>query len=105
MPPATEVAVHQAASRNAWSGRASAIGISITSGGTGKNELSANETAPIIQIACGFPAAAMQRSYRRRTNEGLAAWSVIETPEGVSGACLAAAHRARQPCAAPRERR
>src|SRR4051812_47563741 len=104
MPPATEVTVHQAASRNAWAGRASAIGISITSGGTGKNELSANETAPMIQIACGLPAAAMQRSYRRRTSEGLAAWVVIRTPE-VSDACSAGARRARQLYAAPRERR
>ncbi len=32
------------------------------SGGTGKNELSANDTAPMIQVACGLPAASMHQS-------------------------------------------
>ena len=39
-----------------------AIGISITSGGTGKNELSANDTIPRIQVAYGLSAAATHQS-------------------------------------------
>ena len=39
------------AKNHARSGRASDIGISMMSGGTGKNELSANETAPKIHAA------------------------------------------------------
>src|ERR1039458_5334256 len=80
MPPVTEASVHQAASRNARSGRASDIGTSITSGGIGKKELSANATAVNIQIACGLPAAPMHQSYKRRSKErGLAASTVIGT--------------------------
>jgi hypothetical protein len=44
------------------SGRASDIGINITSGGTGKNELSANATAPISQSAYGLCAESMHQS-------------------------------------------
>ena len=51
MPPATEAIVHQSAKVNARAGRASDIGISITSGGMGKNELSANATAIKIHSA------------------------------------------------------
>src|SRR5665811_910485 len=51
MPPVTEPTVHQAASRNARSGRASDIGTSITSGGIGKKELSTNATAVNIARA------------------------------------------------------
>ncbi len=51
MPPSTDVAVQTEAYSHARCGRASDIGISITSGGTGKNELSANDTAPMIHIA------------------------------------------------------
>src|SRR5436305_10657524 len=65
MPPSTEVAVHTSAYNHALSGRASDIGISITSGGTGKNELSANETPPRIQVAYLVSAALMHQSYRR----------------------------------------
>ena len=46
----------------ALSGRASDMGMSIVSGGMGKTELSAKETAPISQAACGFPAASMHQS-------------------------------------------
>ena len=49
--PATDVTVHTVAKNQARSGRASDIGISITSGGTGKNELSTNDTRPISQRA------------------------------------------------------
>src|ERR1700690_4497859 len=80
MPPATEAAVHQAASRNARSGRASDIGTSITSGGIGKKELSTNATAVNIPRACRLPAAATHQSYKRRSKEiGLAASTVIGT--------------------------
>ena len=43
--------VQTIANSQARCGCASAIGISITSGGTGKNELSAKDTKPSIQIA------------------------------------------------------
>src|SRR6476661_10422497 len=65
MPPSTEVAVQTSAYNHARCGRASDIGISITSGGTGKNELSANETPPRIQVAYFLSAASMHQSYRR----------------------------------------
>src|SRR5674476_834124 len=80
MPPVTEATVHQAASRNARSGRASDIGTSITSGGIGKKELSTNATAVNIPRACFLPAAAIHQSYKRRSKErGLAASTVIGT--------------------------
>src|SRR5450759_4875989 len=80
MPPVTEPTVHQAASRNARSGRASDIGTSITSGGIGKKELSTNATAVNIPRACFLPAAATHQSYKRRSKErGLAASTVIGT--------------------------
>ena len=69
MPPATDASVHQAANRKARSGRASDIGTSITSGGIGKNELSAKATAVNIATACGLPAAATHQSYKRRSKE------------------------------------
>src|SRR5664280_1071365 len=92
MPPVTEAAVHQAASRNARSGRASDIGTSITSGGIGKKELSTNATAVNIARACRLPAAATHQSYKRRSKEiGLAASTVIGTlrvrERWISGAC------------------
>jgi hypothetical protein len=62
MPPSTDVAVQTEAYTHARSGRASDIGISITSGGTGKNELSANDTAPMIHIAYGLWAASIHQS-------------------------------------------
>ena len=34
----------------------------MASGGIGKNELSTNEIVPMIQDACGLPAAAMHQS-------------------------------------------
>src|SRR5580658_3572417 len=58
------------AKKKARSGRANAIGISIASGGIGKNELSAKETQPRIQAAWGLPAASMHQSYRRRSMSG-----------------------------------
>ena len=50
-PPATDASVHMVANSHARRGRATDIGSSITSGGTGKNELSANATAPRIHSA------------------------------------------------------
>ena len=50
-PPATEAMVQTVAKNHARFGRASDIGSSITSGGIGKNELSANDTAAMIQRA------------------------------------------------------
>src|SRR5665213_3241740 len=79
MPPVTEASVHQAASRNARSGRASDIGTSITSGGIGKKELSANATAVRIQMARRLPAAATHQSYKRRSKLGFTASTVIGT--------------------------
>src|SRR3954468_5384903 len=63
MPPATEVTVHSSASRNHWSRRASTMGTSSTSGGKGKNELSAKEIT-LSQIApAGLPAFASAQRY------------------------------------------
>ncbi len=50
-PPATEAIVHTVANHHARFGRASDIGSSMTSGGIGKKELSANDTAAKIQSA------------------------------------------------------
>src|SRR6185437_10151484 len=47
------------------------------SGGTGKNELSANAIAPMVHIACGLCAASMHQSYKRRTGERGAAASTV----------------------------
>ena len=60
--PATEVSVQTVAKKKALSGRASDIGTSMASGGTGKNELSTNDTMPMIQAACGLLAAAIHQS-------------------------------------------
>jgi hypothetical protein len=54
--------VHTVAKSQAQRGRATDIGSSITSGGIGKNELSANATAPRIQSAYGLCAASMHQS-------------------------------------------
>src|ERR1700733_12141756 len=70
MPPTTEVAVQIAAYSQARCGRASDIGISITSGGTGKNELSANDTAPMIHSAYGLCAASRHQFKMPRTTAG-----------------------------------
>ncbi len=51
-----------AAKYQARSGRANDIGISMMSGGTGKNELSANDTAPRTHAAYGLPAALTHQS-------------------------------------------
>jgi hypothetical protein len=50
------------AKNQALFGRASAMGMSMASGGTGKNELSTNETVPSSHVACGLSAAAMHQS-------------------------------------------
>src|ERR1035437_5566608 len=106
MPPVTEATVHQAASRNARSGRASDIGTNITSGGMGKKELSTNATAVNIPRACFLPAAAIHQSYKRRSKErGLAASTVIGTLQvrkgWISGAYGRAWSPAPRPYAAP----
>src|SRR6478672_2408754 len=50
------------------------------SGGTGKNELSANDTAPMVHKAWGLWAAATTQSYRRRSKErGSAASAVMNS--------------------------
>src|ERR1043166_9704372 len=67
MPPRTDVKAHQAASRKARRRSASIMGISITSGGTGKNELSAKETRPRMSQACRPDAFAIVQSYRARS--------------------------------------
>src|SRR3569832_1274836 len=52
----------------------------MTSGGIGKNELSAKAIAPIVHIACGLCAASMHQSYSRRSGErGAAASKVMNT--------------------------
>src|SRR5947209_16057043 len=80
MPPATEVNVQTNAYRYALSGRASDIGISITSGGIGKNELSANETPPRIQVAYVLSAAWMHQSYRRLSMRRLLSGGDLDCP-------------------------
>src|SRR5947209_16761704 len=111
MPPATEVNVQTNAYRYALSGRASDIGISITSGGTGKNELSANETPPRIQVAYFLSAASMHQSYRRlnmrrllsgRSYECLSGWTASRAR--VTGAFADGGFRAPRPCGADRRR-
>ena len=49
----------------------STIGISITSGGIGKNELSMKETMPSAHGARGLPAMPIIQSYMRRIMCGL----------------------------------
>ena len=51
MPPSTDVTVAIVAYHHAFSRRLSTIGISMTSGGIGKNELSMNETSASAQGA------------------------------------------------------
>jgi hypothetical protein len=55
----------------------------MASGGTGKNELSTNDTTPNSQVAYGLPAAATHQSYSLLSMGGLAytvlggVWSVV----------------------------
>src|SRR5262249_29900681 len=58
--------VQSVANDHARLGCASDIGISMVSGGIGKNELSANEIVPISHSAYGLSAAAMHQSYALR---------------------------------------
>src|SRR5947209_8108167 len=110
MPPATEVNVQTNAYRYALSGRASDIGISITSGGTGKNELSANETPPSIQVAYFLSAASMHQSYKRLniwrllSGHSCECLSRLEEDSCPSGACARGGFRASRPCGAGQRR-
>src|SRR5215210_7619152 len=66
MPPATEVTVAMVAYHQAFERSLNTIGMSITSGGMGKNELSMKETTPRAHGARGLPAMPIIQSYKRR---------------------------------------
>jgi hypothetical protein len=61
-PPTTEAAVQIAARRQALRGSAITIGISMTSGGIGKTELSTKDTAASAPVACFVEASRIVQS-------------------------------------------
>jgi hypothetical protein len=65
MPPATEASVQNKASVKARSRRASTIGTSSVSGGSGKKELSAKDTAISAKSAFGPSASFITQLYKR----------------------------------------
>src|SRR3569623_173393 len=82
-----EAAAQMPADRHARSGRDSTIGISMTSGGMGKNDASAKEMTARAFSAWGPPARAIILLYRARSTQGLrsGAFAVAAVARKVAG--------------------